>query len=161
MDHDNPYAPPVESADSSNDREAPQPYLRFSEQGWEIVASMSKWMRFVSTVQYLVGILLFSAAVLLLLTGSSMLPQSLIQKGIQLSRPELLILFVAVGFLLGATWLRQAANHFYHGVLADAELALAQGFRKLRLYFILYGCWGLLELLTRTFSLVITKGVPR
>jgi hypothetical protein len=60
-------------------------------------------------------------------------------------------------FSLGATWPRQAAAQFFDGVLSDAEQPLASGFRKLRLYLILYGIYGILGLIGNVIELVLIK----
>jgi hypothetical protein len=43
-------------------------------------------------------------------------------------------------------------------VLSNAEASLGQGFRKLRLYLILYGIFSLLTLAKDIFNLVSTAG---
>jgi hypothetical protein len=69
------------------------------------------------------------------------------------------MLATTVLLFLGGVWLRQSAFHFYDGVLSNAEHALAQGFRKLRLYMILYGIWGILQLLKTVVELFTTTSI--
>jgi hypothetical protein len=157
----NPYAPPVESADVAYQAPTAQGGLSISGQGWEIVSSMAKWMRIVSTFQYILGGLIAVGGVALLaLTGSAassrmklfgMAGGAAVMGGVFLA--------MAVLFILGATWLRQSAAQFYDGVLSDAEQPLANGFRKLRLYLILYGLYGILGLLGNIAELVLIKRV--
>ncbi|MCC6749338.1 MAG: hypothetical protein IT371_16865 [Deltaproteobacteria bacterium] len=144
MEH-NPYAPPVETASSHL---APPPTepggLSLSAHGWEIVSSMARWMRIVSTLQYVFGGLLLAGAAIATCAGGS----------VRLGGARMGALAMGVGFLvllavllfLGATWLRRAALHFYDGVLSDAQSPLASGFRHLRLYLIMYGLFGVLGL---------------
>lgn len=140
---DNPYAPPVESADAHEPERSAAGGLAISEQGWELVESMAKWMRIVSALQYalgalvVVGALFFSCrfAALSGRTGAALL-------GVTLGA---MLIYGTLAFL-GATWLRRAARHFLEGVVRDHESPLARGFRNLRLYFILYGIFTVLGL---------------
>lgn len=150
----NPYAPPVETSDPL----VPGPKggaLTLSEKGWETVTSLAKWMRIVATFFYICGGLLAAVAVISLITGSSMMDKasSLQQGGILAGSAGVMLIVVVLLFLSGA-WLRSAAFHFYDGVLSDAESALAQGFRKLRLFLILYGIYALLGLAENIYQLV-------
>jgi hypothetical protein len=155
-DRQNPYAPPVESSDAYDASTAPPERggLSISGQGWDIVTGMSKWMRIVSTMQYVGGAMLIVLLLLLLAFGGKMMRLGM-GSTIMLSG-SILFLYTLLLFF-GATWLRQAASHFYDGVLSDAEQPLAQGFRKLRLYMILYGVFGVLGLLAKIAELAGAK----
>jgi hypothetical protein len=158
-DQQNPYAPPVESSDAYDASTAPPERggLSISGQGWDIVAGMSKWMRIVSTMQYVGGALLIVLLLLLLAFGSRIMSDSGMGSTVALSGGILFAYSLLLFF--GATWLRQAATHFYDGVLSDAEQPLAQGFRKLRLYMILYGVFGVLGLLAKIAELAGAKAL--
>jgi len=158
MDDKNPYAPPVESSDGYDASQAPveRGGLSISGQGWDIVTGMSKWMKIVSTLQYVGGALLAVVLVIMVVAGGSFLRRA----GGSTSATAAVIgvggaLFAyTILLFLGATWLRGAAVNFYDGVLSDAEQPLAHGFRKLRLYMILYGVFGIIGLLANLAELV-------
>lgn len=153
MQNENPYAPPVETSDMPIDQ--PRQFLHFTEQGWEIVASLAKWMKFVAIVQYIAGALLLSFSMLAAIGRAKISTELLEAKESLLSNP-IYFFILSIYLLLGATWLFQAAKHFYNGVLSDTERALAQGFRKLRWYLILYGCWGIGQLFSTVTELLMT-----
>jgi hypothetical protein len=156
-DKQNPYSPPVESSDAYDASQAPveRGGLSISGQGWDIVTGMSKWMKIVSTLQYVGGALLAVVLLVLVVAGGSFLRRAgssgamagVVGGGVALFAYAILL-------FLGATWLRGAAVNFYDGVLSDAEQPLAQGFRKLRLYMILYGIFGILGLLGNVAELI-------
>lgn len=147
MDPNNPYAPPPEHSDSAVAFSAPDSGLTFSEEGWAVATNMAKWMRFVSTVQYVAVGLTCLAVVGFLVANLS--------KGGLSFLPVLFGGLLAASLLaLGATWLRRAARHLSFGFSDNATTSLARGFRNLRLYLILYGVMGLFDLLTDVSSLV-------
>ena len=145
MADENPYAPPVETSEDY----APAPpqggQLSLSAQGWEIVSGMSKWMRIVSGLQY-AGAVLVGLGALFFISQSG----RLIGDGGFTTRVLAVSAAVMVAYSLllffAASWLRQAASHFYQGVLSDHESPLAQGFRSLRLYLILYAIFSVVGL---------------
>ena len=154
MEPRNPYAPPVESSDAVPP--PPESGMALSEAGWATVTGMAKWMRIVSVFFFIAGALLglsFLAGLvgggMLFLGGSSTPGQGGLFAG-----GVLLLLVMALLFIFGAIWLRQAAFHFYDGVLSNTESALAQGFRKLRLYMIAFGIYGILRLAMNAFNLL-------
>jgi hypothetical protein len=155
----NPYAPPVESSDVAYQAPTSQGGLSISGQGWEIVTSMAKWMRIVSTFQYILGGLIAVGGLALIALAGSASASRMKLFGMAGGAVLMAGLFIAMAvlFVLGATWLRQAAAQFYDGVLSDAEQPLAHGFRKLRLYLILYGIYGILGLLGNVVELVLIK----
>jgi hypothetical protein len=153
---ENPYAPPGETSDGYDLVAREGGSLSVSGQGWEIVAGLSKWMRIVSTLQYVIGALLAVLLLILIFAGRMILRRSLGGSAF-LGTSLLLLLGTTLLLFFGATWLRQAATHFYDGVLSDAERPLAHGFRKLRLYLILYGIFGVISLVTDVVKLVIIK----
>ena len=160
-DRQNPYAPPVESSDGYDAAQAPveRGGLSISGQGWEIVTGMSKWMKIVSTLQYVGGALLAVVLVILVVAGGSILGRaggSTSATAAVLGGGAALAAYTILLFL-GATWLRGAAVSFYDGVLSDAEQPLAHGFRKLRLYMILYGVFGIIGLLANVAGLFGAK----
>jgi len=159
MDQENPYAPPVETTD------APPivpdtPGLSLSEQGWGTVTSMAKWMRIVSTFFFIFGALLAVFSLIAIVGGGSMLGRagSSGLAGGLFAGSMIFMLFVTVMLFVAGAWLRQSAYHFYDGVLSNAEHALAQGFRKLRLYMILYGVYGILQLINTVVQLFVKGG---
>lgn len=155
-DQQNPYAPPVESSDGYDASQAPveRGGLSISGQGWDIVTGMSKWMKIVSTLQYIGGALLVVVLLILVVAGGSFLRRAGSSGATAIMGGGAALFAYAILLFLGATWLRSAAVSFYDGVLSDAEQPLAQGFRKLRLYMILYGIFGILGLLANVAELV-------
>jgi hypothetical protein len=142
----NPYAPPVESADAAYQAPTERGGLSVSGQGWEIVTSMTKWMRIVSTFQFIAaGLIGVMGLAIVGLGGSASFFKLPVGAGMRGAAMAFGFFFtvLAVLFIFAAVWLRQSAAQFYDGVLSDAEQPLANGFRKLRLYLILYGILGL------------------
>lgn len=135
MEH-NPYAPPSASS------EAPPDGLVFSVEGIEVVTSMAKWMRALSTFYYV------SLALMVLGGGCAMLGVGSAAGGAVMI--GLLIGFAIAGLFIGAaaTWLRDAADYFERGVGGDDEFSLGMGFRKLRAYWIMFGILSILEALS-------------
>lgn len=156
--NDNPYAPPVETSDAfQHAMPVAQGGLTISGQGWEIVSSMAKWMRIVSTLQYVGGALIGVLGLIVVATGSTTMARSFtggLRGGAAVALGGSILLVMSALFFFAATWLRQSARHFYDGVLSDAERPLADGFRKLRLYLILYGVYAMLSLLGDVLKLV-------
>jgi hypothetical protein len=158
----NPYAPPVETeAEEAMVPTRTSGTLTISHRGWEIVTSMSRWMRIVSTLQYvgaalagvgflaLVGFLTFNREMLTKLGEMGSGPQMAGVVGVAIVLPVLVVML-----FLGAMWLRSAAQHFHDGILSNAEQPLARGFRALRKYLILYGIFGILGMLGEFFGLL-------
>ena len=155
MPGENPYAPPVESADAPDPTIAAGGGLTISEHGWEIVASMARWMRIVSGLQYALGALVLIVG---LVIGCSLAGLSRHGSGrVALWSMGLMFVYAALAFC-GATWLRRAARHFYEGVMRDHESPLALGFRNLRLYLILYGIFTVLGLVAEVVKAVMAGG---
>jgi len=147
MEPENPYAPPVETSDVPPPQVPDTGGLTLSEQGWATVTSLAKWMRIVSTFFFVFGALLAVFSLIALIGGGAALSRGgggAYGGGILAGSVVVMILITVMLFFAGA-WLRQSAYHFYDGVLSNAEFALAQGFRKLRLYMILYGIYGILQ----------------
>jgi hypothetical protein len=157
MERDNPYAPPVETPDSPVEPPVVgEGGLALSEEGWNIVSSMAKWMRIVSGFLYALGALLGVAFLIVLVSGGSEIASSgagAFEAGM-FAGAGVMMIVVSVLMFFAATWLRQAAFHFYDGILSNTELALATGFRKLRLYLILYGLYAILGLAGEIYNLV-------
>lgn len=152
MPGENPYAPPVESADAHDPVVAAGGGLTISEHGWEIVESMAKWMRIVSALQYALGALVLVVGMVLSCRLAA-LGGAAGGAAVGLAMGFMLI-YAALAFL-GATWLRRAARHFYEGVMLDHESPLARGFGNLRLYFILYGIFTVLGLAAEVAKAVL------
>ena len=156
----NPYAPPVELT-SPPAVEAAQPGVSLSEQGWRTVTGLSKWMRIVATFYFLLGGLIAAGVAMALISGnlSSLGGGFLSGLGaLPAAGVGLIGAALAAIFILGAIWLRRAAFHFYDGVLSHADASLGLGFRKLRLYLILYGAVGLLSLGYDLYLLLLGSG---
>jgi hypothetical protein len=161
MDPQNPYAPPVETADAPPPMVPDTGGLTLSEQGWETVTSLAKWMRIVSTFFFIGGALMALGTLFALVGGGAALSRSGglgATGGAAVGVGLFVMLATTVLLFLGGAWLRQSAFHFYDGVLSNAEHALAQGFRKLRLYMILYGVWGILQLIKTVVELFTARG---
>lgn len=160
MDRENPYAPPVETAQEAHFVPQDSGGLALSEQGWGTVTSLAKWMRIVSVFLFVFGGLTGLGALAVVVGGGVGMTRGLglMQGG--LAAGGGLMLFVVAGlFILSGAWLRQSAFHFYDGVLSNAESALAQGFRKLRLFLILYGIYSLLQLAGGIYQAVTAGGM--
>lgn len=130
MEH-NPYAPPTASS------EAPPDGLVFSTEGVEVVSSMAKWMRVLSTFYYIsLALMLLGGGCAMLSAGAMGLP--------------VLVGFAIAGAFVGAaaTWLRDAADYFERGVGGDDEFSLGMGFRKMRSYWIMFGIISILSALS-------------
>jgi hypothetical protein len=135
---ENPYAPPQKTGESP----APEAEgITFNDYDLERVSKATTWMRRVSSLQYFLGSVLALLAIFLVVIGGAHVLRS---------QASLIVLGILVGnillLLLGAFWLRQSCIAFYEGVMSNAELGLALGFRKLRLYLLLYGLYGLVGL---------------
>lgn len=149
QDH-NPYAPPA--AHST----APAAYaptldtgpegLSLSERGWELVSQMAKWMRIVSIFMFIFGGLLVVGAALLGLAGAGGASAKIPNLNMPIGYFAVGALIYAVVTILSGIWIRGAAGFFYEGVMSDSPAPLAMGFRRLRLYLILYGLVGILGL---------------
>lgn len=150
MDRENPYAPPAEQEDPLAPAAAgASAGLTFSDQGWDVVTGMAKWMRFVSTVQY-VGAGLFGLGSLVLLAG---LFSASSRERVYLLGGLVALIVIITLMILGATWLRRAANNLAFGVMDNTTSSLATGFRNLRLYLILYGLVSLFGLVIQVVML--------
>ncbi|MCK5798292.1 MAG: hypothetical protein KAI47_13965 [Deltaproteobacteria bacterium] len=150
MSHENPYAPPAATTTpppgSARRRPAPDAgTLDLSTQGMETVSGLAKWMRIAATFFTIFGVLMILASGLILMRsdfvtsvfhGSSPAATGIIGG----------VLFYSVFMLLGALWLRRAARHFTLGVEGDATSPLAEGFKQLRRYLVLYGLFQLIGL---------------
>jgi hypothetical protein len=156
MEPKNPYAPPVETLEPY--QAPPQAAgLSISGPGWEIVTGMAKWMKIVSTFLYIGAALCAVASLFSLLTGLTSLAGPFAIRGEAATAGGLAsgsFLVMTVLFGLAATWLRRSATHFYEGVLSNAERPLADGFRNLRLYLILYGLYSILVLALNVAQIV-------
>jgi hypothetical protein len=156
MPGENPYAPPVETAEAPDAAlAAAAGGLTISEQGWEIVAGMAKWMRIVSGLQYALGALVLVVG---LIIGCSLAGIARHGSGRVAAWSMGLMFVYAVLAFLGATWLRRAARYFYEGVVRDHESPLALGFRNLRLYLILYGIFTVLGLVAEVVKAAMVGG---
>jgi hypothetical protein len=147
----NPYAPPPPEVELAGPAaaEAGQPGVNLSEQGWHTVTGLSRWMRIVATFYFLLGGLIAAGVLIALVSGNLGSLRGGFLSGLgtlPAAAVALIGAVLAAVFILGAIWLRRAAFHFYDGVLSNAEASLGLGFRKLRLYLILYGAVGLLSL---------------
>lgn len=155
----NPYAPPVEAADlHAPGEEVPESGLSLTDEGWQIITSLTRWMRIVGVFYYILGALVGVGVLLALISGGAMLLG--VGGGLGAKWGELVVVAVAIFgalavlLILGAVFLRRAAFHFYDGILSDTESSLARGFRKLRIYLILFGIYGILELVKDVIELV-------
>lgn len=156
-DDRNPYAPPVETSEAAPvPRLAEAGSLSLSGQGWDIVTGMARWMRIVAVSEWVAaGLLAVFGLILLVMVGR----MSGLGSEARWGSLAIAALFVmAALFALGGAWLRQAASHFYEGVLSDAERPLASGFRKLRLYLILYGVYSIFGLIAQIYELLAERG---
>lgn len=123
--------------------------LSLSGYGWELVSDLAKWMRIVSGFLFVFG-------ALMLVVGFGFLACASRFSNSTAGLATMGGAFVyGVLLFFGGTWLRGAATHFYEGVMGDATSPLAQGFRKLRLYLILYGVANLVGLGISIFQLVV------
>jgi|GEM_PF-4389342 hypothetical protein len=161
---DNPYQPPVESADTFTaaavDDTATSGKMQLSDHGCIVVQRLTRWMRIVSVCQYIATGLLVVAGIFMFVllskidtggfAGSS---ASKITIGMSIAT----ILLIGLLLLMGARWLRASANQFDEGVLANEEAPLAGGFRQLRVYLILYGIYGIINLVMTILPLVWSK----
>lgn len=158
MDPRNPYAPPVETADRGY---APQPPpaegggLSLSGDGWETVASMSKWMRIVAGLQYGLAVLVGLGGLFVGCQAARVGSFAGGKAQALLVFSTLMLLAYTVLLVLGATWLKRAALNFYEGVISDHESPLALGFRNLRLYLILYGIFSVIGLVSQVVRLAL------
>lgn len=135
---ENPYQPP-----SRDGEPAPPPDqgIAFNDFDLERVSRATTWMKRVSSLQFMLGALLLVMFAALAFTARHLL-SALPALAIGLAS----LAAFSVLLLLGAVFLRQSCVAFYDGIMANAESGLALGFRKLRLYLILYGTFGLLGL---------------
>ena len=154
MDDRNPYAPPVESSDAYPPPRPAAGGLSLSSFGWDIVSGMSKWMKIVSVLLYIAGALFLTGSLAFASCAGQLPWASAGARAAQVWISIGALGVMGILFLAGATWLRQAATHFYDGVLAGAERPLGLGFRKLRLYLILYGLYAIFGLLAQIAGLV-------
>ncbi|MBW2735881.1 MAG: hypothetical protein JRH20_26135 [Deltaproteobacteria bacterium] len=157
QDH-NPYAPPAPQAavpvGLAPTLDAGPGGLSLSDRGWDLVSQMAKWMRIVSVFMFIfAGILVLTALFLGLGSGLGNIPNQPIPMGYF----AVGILLYSIVSLLSGIWIRGAAGHFYEGVMSDSPAPLALGFRRLRLYLILYGLVGILGLGFTFMQLVIPK----
>ena len=146
---DNPYQPPAQDGE-------PAPVadqgIAFNDFDLERVSRATTWMRRVSTLQFLLGGMLLVIVTLAAAVGGWRL----------LSLPRAAIGVAAASafgvlFLVAAVWLRQSCSAFYEGIMANAESGLALGFRKLRLYLIMYGIFGLFGIGLTVLGLVLGR----
>jgi hypothetical protein len=156
MEPKNPYAPPVETSELY---EAPQEPggLSISGPGWTIVTGMAQWMKIVSTFLYIAAALFGVGSLFSLVAGATSLAGPSSMRGAAAATGGIMAgvtLLMSILFLLAATWLRRSATHFYEGVLSNAERPLANGFRNLRLYLILYGLYSILVLVVQILQVV-------
>jgi hypothetical protein len=143
---ENPYKPPTKGGDPSP---LADEGIAFNDFDLERVSRATTWMRRVSSLQFVIGGLLL---VLAAISAAMSLPALS-------ASPAVLIGVVSAGayavlMLLGAVWLRGSCVAFYDGIMANAESGLALGFRKLRLYLVLYGVFGLLGLALLALALM-------
>jgi len=149
---ENPYTPPA--ALGAGDAAAPgQPPaaaggITFNDYDLERVSRATTWMRTVSALHIFFGSVLALLTLFTAFTSLAVIGQPLVLIGVAILASFTLVL------LLGGIWLRQSCVAFYDGINANAESGLAMGFRKLRLYFILYGLIGLLGLVPTVLALV-------
>lgn len=155
MDLSQLYAPPVATAPGlpfapavTPDEAGPQ----LSEQDWQTVGSLAKWMRFVS-VFYFLGAAWMALAVLMGIVA--MAATSLSAAALD---PWLLVSWLsapitAALLALGGLSLRRSAKHFCEAIVA-ADDALARGFRQLRRYLLIYGVWVAVQLISTLGSLL-------
>ena len=160
----NPYAPPVETPDLPLPGSSPStPGLDISAQGWATVTSLSKWMRIVSTFTYIFAALIAVGSLIGLVVGGRLLSLGGSAASLGDGKLTMAALYGGIVFMLllsvvmffSATWIRQAAYHFYDGVLSNAESSLARGFRKFRLYLILYGIFSIIGLFSELIQLAV------
>jgi hypothetical protein len=135
---ENPYAPPAK--DDAPGAPPDEGGITFNDYDLERVSKATSWMRRVASIQFGMGVMIVVlAALIAALAGSHM------------AGPEMLIVLGIMGvyaliLLLGGAWLKKSCVAFYDGIMQNAESGLALGFRKLRLYFILYGVFNLVGL---------------
>lgn len=161
-DGDNPYRPPVESADGfsvSPDATATTGKMQLSDHGCIVVQNLTRWMRIVSVCQYIATGLLVVAALFMVAMISKLDSGSLSGNATKITIGISIGAMLLIGLLLivGARWLRRSANQFDEGVLGNEEAPLAAGFRYLRAYLILYGIYGVVNLLATLLPLVWSK----
>jgi len=146
---DNPYKPPAAGADTA----AEEGMFTFSDYDLETVSKMTTWMRLVSSLQFVIGLL-----VLALLGWIAIATRG----ALFLFTPGIIVVVVLVAyvvlFMLGAQWLRKSCIAFYEGVEESSETGLAAGFRKLRLYLVLYGVFTVLGLVGSVLKLLAAGG---
>jgi len=135
----NPFAPP-----SASTGDPGHGGLVFSPEGAQVVSSLAAWMRGLSIFYYLgVGLLaLGSCGVVATGAGGVGFPMLI----------ALLLAAVLIG--LAASWLRGAASGFERGVFSDDEFTIGQGFRSLRAYLILFGIFGILNLMGQIYQAI-------
>lgn len=144
----NPYDPPVETG-GPLPAAAEADGITFSDYDLETVSRMTSWMRIVSTLQYIFAALLAAFTVWLGVAGGRVLLSTTIGViSVAVLAAYALILW------FGARWLRGACIAFYDGVNSDSEVPLALGFRKLRLYMILFGTFSLVGLAAAVLRLL-------
>jgi len=152
MSNDNPYAPPAAATEApvipSGNVAAEAGTLSLSGYGWEVVSDLAKWMRIVSGFLYVFGVIMVFVGL-----GFAACSSRLGSTGIAGAVIAGALLY-AILLILGGTWLRRAATHFYEGVMGDAPSPLALGFRNLRLFLILYGVANLLGLGITVYQLL-------
>jgi hypothetical protein len=146
---ENPYQPPA------SDREAalpPDQGINFNDFDLERVSQATTWMKRVSSLQFTAGMLMLAFILVLAYLARHVLGTVPV-----LAAGLVAMVAFVVMLLMGAVWLRQSCVAFYEGIMANAESGLALGFRKLRLYLILYGVYGLLTLGKTVFAIVVGR----
>jgi len=135
---ENPYAPPHSPAMTGPG--TTDDGITFNDYDLERVSRATSWMRRVSAIQFFLG-----AGLVVFTLYLSLSSRLLIWTYPMLIAPAAMLVYAAL-LLLGAIWLRQSCIAFWEGTNANTEKGLAIGFRKLRLYLILYGVFGLVGL---------------
>lgn len=143
---ENPYAPPAK--DAAPGAPPDEGGITFNDYDLERVSKATSWMRRVASIQFGMGVLVFVLAGLIAALAGS-----------KVAEPALLVVLgtmavYALILVLGGAWLKKSCVAFYDGIMQNAETGLALGFRKLRLYFILYGVFNLIGLAGTVLKLV-------
>jgi hypothetical protein len=135
---DNPYAPPA--AGGAPPAAEAGGGITFNDYDLERVSRATSWMRRVGSIQLGIGVAIF---VLTAIAGA--LAGKRVADSLMLVTLGMMAVYALV-LVLGGVWLKQSCVAFYDGINQNAETGLALGFRKLRLYFIVYGVIGLIGL---------------
>jgi len=116
--------------------------IHFNDYDLEAVSKATTWMRTVSSLIYFFG------ALLAILLGVGMFFGGLLRTaGTPIGAVFLSISVLTIVVLfLGAMFLRKACIAFYDGIAESTETPLAVGFRRLRVFWILFGVYGLVGL---------------